>query len=203
MVLPATDALTLSNNAIIKNDKTDLQTEISITENRIRTATSFGLYSLIYNATIIGNPAVDPRTQDLPSNQRNYYDAFVNVGYIVGVDQVTGYWSLNWESQGAETLVAIYSFKTTFNPSSIITQTIDLVDSFFYAQRPVIHVQTTYSGDIDESAFGGSSTIYYEFTIVADQETDTSNFSATLKTYLVTQGIGYTDQNCNVYQMVA
>lgn len=203
MVLPAPDALALSNNAIVKNDKTDLQTEISITENRIRTASSFGLYALIYNATIIGNPAVDPRTSDLPTNQQNYYDAFVNVGYIVGMDNVTGYWSINWESQGVETRVSIYSFKTTFNPSAILAQTIDLITSFFKGQRPVIHVQTTYSGNIDETAFGGSSTTYYEFTIVADQETDMTNFSAPLKTYLTTQGIGYTNSNCNVYQLVA
>jgi hypothetical protein len=203
MVLPALDALTLTNSSLIKNSTTDLQTEVGLAETRIRTAAGLGLYALVYNATIIGNPAVDPRTtNDLPPNQLNFYNAFAESGYIVGLETATGYWSLAWASQGAEHLVTIYSFRTSYNPASIVNQTITTIMTFFEAQIPIVHVNVDYNGFIDQTSFGGVSSTYYEFTIVADQETDTHNFSSTLKTYITTQSFGYTDSNCNVYQMV-
>lgn len=203
MVLPALDAITLTNSSLTKNSTADLQTEVGLAETRIRAATGLGLYSLIYNATIIGNPAVDPRsTTDLPPNQLNFYNAFVAAGYIVGLDTASGYWTIAWAAQGAEHLVSIYTLRTSFNPAAVVNQTINTIATFFEAQLPVVHVNVSYNGFIDQTGFGGVSSTAYEFTIVADQETDTTNYSASLKTYITTQSFGFTNSNCNVYQMV-
>lgn len=204
MVLPASEALSLTNNAITNINDSDVQTEVGLAEAKIRAASGVGLFNISYNATIIGNPPVDPRTTaDLTLTQQSFYNNFINAGYTVGIDIETGYWSIAWASTGAETAVVIYSFRTSFDPTAIITTTINAFVAYFQAQIPIVHATASYNGSIDETAFGGTSSVYYEFTIVANQDLETTNHSAALKTHLIQQGIGYTTGNCAVFQMVS
>lgn len=201
MVLPASDVLILTNNTLLRTSSDDVQLEVSLAEGRIRGAAGLGLYSTHYNATIIGNPQVDPRTHtDLPPNQLQFFELFVDAGYTVSVDTATGYWLFSWNAQGAETLVQIYTFRTTLDPTGIIDLTKVAIENFFASLRPVVHSAITFNNFIDEAGFGGTTSTFYEFTVVTDQQEPT-NLSNGLKTAVLIQGLGYTVNNCNVYRL--
>jgi hypothetical protein len=203
MVLPASDVLILTNNSLLKTNSDDLQLEISLAENRIRAAAGLGLYNTTYNATIIGNPQTDPRLHtDLPPNQLDFFDAFVDAGYVVTVDTATGYWAFSWSAEGAESLVQIYTFRTVFNPTAIIDDTKIAIENFFAALRPTVHSVVSYNNFIDEAGFGGTSSTFFEFTIVTDQQ-DPTDLSNGLRTAVIGQGLGYTINNCNVYRIAS
>jgi hypothetical protein len=205
MVLPAASAQTLSATAIINTNNADLQLEVSLAENKITAATAHGAYQVLYNAQVIGNPAIDPRlfTNDLPINQKDFYNAFIGAGYIVGLDANTGFWSITWAPSGPETMVIVYSFRTTLNPSSpnIVPQTMAAIEAYFNTLTPVVHVYTSYDGFINETGFGGTTSTFYEFTIIAGQYTDRTDHSANVAGFLYTQGLGYNSGNANCYFM--
>jgi hypothetical protein len=202
MVMSATEALNLTTTTVVNNNTSDIKVEVSLAEATIRRAAGLGLFSTTYNARIIGNPAIDPQTTtDLPPNQLEFFELFTEVGYIVTLDNTSGRWLFSWNADGAEAHVAIYSFRTTFDPSAIITSTTNVIQSFFAELRPIVYSTVTFNGDIDEAAIGGTASVFYEFTIVCDQGSDTTNHSAALKTRIVQQGLGYTTNNCFVYNI--
>lgn len=202
MVLAANDAILLTSTSVAAHSGLDIQTEVSLAEASIRSATSFGLYSIPYNATTIGNPAVNPlRTDALTVTQQNFYYSFVNAGYRVGLDPKTGYWLISWEPSGAEQQVAIYSLRTIFEPTNVIADTTTIIVNYFAQLRPTVLTTIKYNGFMDETEFGAPQSVFFEFTIIANQGSDTTNHSVGLKTLLVTQAIGFTDDNCRIYQM--
>lgn len=203
MVLPAASALTLTTNAISATNAADVQQEVTNAETKIRQAAALGVYEIDYNASIVGNPAIDPRlyTSDLPTNQQAFYNAFVNAGYIVGLDTLTGFWSISWANMGPEHNVLVYSFRTTFNPSSVTSQTITAIENFFAALVPIVYTDIAYNGFINESGFGGTTSTFYEFTIIAGQDSDRTSHATALAGFLTTQGLGYTNVNSAVYLM--
>jgi hypothetical protein len=194
MVLPAESALTYTVQAIAATNNSDLSTEVSFAEIKIRAATALGVYVISYNANIVGNPALDPRifTADLPILQQNFYNAFIDAGYIVGLDTLTGYWSINWAASGPETQVLVYSLRTMFDPTTIITQTTNAIMSYFGSLLPVVYTYTTYNGQ---------TATFYEFTVIAGQDSDRTNHAANLLGFLTTRNIGYTDGNLDVLLM--
>jgi hypothetical protein len=201
MVVPASDVLIITNNTLVSTSADDVQLEVSLAEGRIRGAAGLGLFSTTYNATILGNPQVDPRTNtELPPNQLQFFQLFIEAGYTVSVDTATGYWLLSWGAAGPESLVQIYTFRTTFNPSSIISQTKVAIENFFAALRPTVHSTVTYNAFIDEAGFGGTTSTYYEFTIITDQQ-DPTDLSSGLETTIQIQGLGFTSLNSAVYRL--
>lgn len=204
MVLSAADALTLTTNFVSTNNSLDLQTEVSLAEDRIRQATSLGLSEITYDATIIGNPQLDPRaTSDLPQLQLDFFNVFSTASYVVGLDTASGRWFFSWSPSGAETQVSIYSFRTSFDPTAIVNTTTTVIQAYFESIRPIMHSTVSYNGFIDEAGFGGTTSTYWEFTIIVDQTEDLTNHAVNLKASIVAQGLGYTTNNCNVYQLVA
>jgi hypothetical protein len=203
MVLPAAVALSFSENSITTINDSDLQQEVSNAEIKIRAAAALGVFVIKYNATIIGNPAIDPRvfTADLPTLQNQFYSAFIIAGYIVGLDPLTGFWQITWSNFGPETQVLVYSFRTSFNPSGVTARTISAIQTFFGGLVPVVYTDVAYNGFIDEAGFGGSSSTFYEFTVIAGQDSDRTSHATLLKGFLTTQGLGYNSGNCAVYLM--
>lgn len=202
MVLAAGDALLLTTTAVAAQNGTDLQTEVSLAEAQIRSAASFGLYSTNYNATIIGNPGADPSyTDGLSPVQLAFYSGFIGTGFRVGLDPETGYWLIGWESQGPESQVAIYSLRTSADPSDVVDITLAFLRNYFVGLRPSLLATAAYNGFIDEADFGSTTSLYYEFTIIVSQGADASNYSGALRTALINQGLGYTSDNCRIYRL--
>jgi hypothetical protein len=203
MVLSATDAFTLTTNTISRDTDTDIQTEISLVEAKIRSASGLGLYSISYNAKIIGNPEVDPRIYTtLPPTQITFYNLLISAGYSVTIDPASGYWNISWSTIGNDAFVKVYSFRTTYNPTSFADQVITVIKNFFLSLHPVVHSTVKYNGFIDETGFGGVSSTFYEFTIVVDQQDNFDN-STNLKLDIVSQGLGFDNGNCAVYRIVS
>jgi hypothetical protein len=203
MVFLASDAVTLTTNSISNINATDVQLELSLAETKIRQAAADELYRLLYNATIIGNPRANPRiTSTLSANQLSFYNLLINAGYIVGLDLPSGYWLINWEPAGPESLVRVYSFRTIVAPGAVSVQTLAAITAYFAALHPVAHTVAVTNGFINETDFGGSSSTFYEYTIVADQGSDVTDYSAGLKANLITQGLGYNSGNCNSYRLI-
>jgi hypothetical protein len=201
MVLPASEATSLTTTAVAEHSGTDLQTEVSLAEAQIRSAASFGLYSTAYNATTIGNPKV-LQPDALSSVQLAFYNAFIDAGFRISLDPETGYWLISWETQGAESQVAIYSFRTSIDPTAVVDLTTQVIQDFFLGLRPPVLVSIAYNGFLDEADFGATSSLYYEFTVVANQGSDNTNNADALRNALIIQGLGYTIDNCRVYRIV-
>lgn len=201
MVLPAAAALTITNTAITYTDNSEVQVEVSNAEIQVQKATGKGVFAITYNANIVGNPAIDPRmfTADLPPNQQRFYNAFVESGYIVGLDPLCGFWSINWAATGPEAQVLVYSLRTSFDPTAVVDRTISALQVFFNGLVPVVHTDIAYNGNIDETSFGGSASTYYEFTIVAGQDSDRTDHSTLVEGFITTQGLGFNSGNSKVY----
>jgi hypothetical protein len=203
MVFPASSATTFTNNNIALTASNDVQLEINGVEEQIRFATGIGAFEILYNASTIGNPKGPPQVEsNLTPNQETFYTLLINAGYVVTFDSGTGRWKVSWAVAGPEALVNVYSFRTTLAPGGIFTNTINAIEVFFAGLTPVVHSVAVTNGDIDETTFGASADTFYEYTIVVDQEFNTTDYSSALKTYVVSQGLGYLTGNCNVFKMI-
>lgn len=202
MVLSATTALTLTTNAITETNQTNLNQEITLAEAKIRTAAGLRKTKLLYDATIIGNPAGDPHDDaNLPTQtQRDFRDAFTSAGYIVGLDTNSGYWLIDWTETGIEESVTIYSFRTIQAPGAISTQTITAINAYFEGLDPKVRSRAVLTNNLDETTFGATASTFYEYTIVADQP-DTTDHSVNVRAALVAAGLGYLNANCNCFKV--
>jgi hypothetical protein len=204
LVFPALQAQLLTSNSTTFANESDVQLELTLAENQIQVAGSLGQYFVLYNATIIGNPLGDPNIpSNLTVNQQTFYNLFINAGYQVYLDFTTGWWNFTWALTGPEATIVVYTFRTTFVPTSIINTTISTIEAYFASLIPIVHTTTTYNGFINEAGFGGATSTYYEFTIAANQGTDTTDHSVALKAFILIQGLGYNSGNCNAYQLIA
>jgi hypothetical protein len=208
MVFPASQAKIFTDQNIIATAASQVQIEITLCEQKIRFATRQNLYEILYDAKTIGNPKGPPQDpSNLTDNQETFYTLLVNVGYVVGRDTGTGRWSISWAPVGPESLVNVYSFRTSVLPGAIYLQTIAAIQSFFSGQTPTIHsvvtvVQDGSGNQIQQSDFGATDSTFYEYTAVVDQEFDTTDYSASLKIHLTAQGLGYNTGNCQVYKII-
>lgn len=102
MVLNASTAHTMTVDAIAAKDAATLQQEVTNCESVIRTAATKGFYSTLFNAEVIGNPKGNPILDaNLPSAlQRQFRDLFMEAGYTVELDSLSGRWKLTWEAVG-------------------------------------------------------------------------------------------------------
>jgi hypothetical protein len=201
MVLPAQAALTMTNTAVTNTNNAELQLEVNNAQSRINYAISVGSFSIEYNALILGNPNFDPRLyfNSLSILQQQFYTAFIQVGYIVDWDTNTGFWTITWAPTGPETLVLIYSFRVSIDPSAFTAQTITSIQNFFTALVPTVHTVVIYNGFIGESSFGAPTSTFYEFTTIAGQYSDQTNHATALAGYMTTTGLGYNSGNSNVF----
>lgn len=208
MVFPASQAKIFTDQTISLTADTQVQTEISLCEQKIRVATSQSLYEITYDAKIIGNPNGPPQdSANLTTNQETFYTLLVDAGYQVNRDLGSGRWLINWAPVGPETLVNVYSLRTSVLPGAVYVQTIAAIQNFFASQSPVIHsvvtiVQDGSGNQIQESDFGATNSTFYEYTAVVDQQYNATDYSASLKTYMTTQGLGYNTSNCAAYKIV-
>lgn len=199
MTLNATQARNFTNDSISRNLSTDVNGEIQQAENRIRQAAAFGKFKLAYNAQVIGNPPGDPQSATLTTAQQQFLNHFETKGYVVGVDNDSGFWLLDWADAGSEITVSVYSVRTTVAPGAIAAQTISAVNTFFSNRSPVVTSKTTLvdplssGGDVPESDFGAPNSTFYEYIVVADQPND-ANHASDLKATLKASGLGYTDE---------
>lgn len=209
MVLTATQALALTNNTISIHAAQTLQEEVGCAEAQIRTAAGRELFQIRYSAKAIGNPFADPHVDtNLTSDQIAFRDAFVNAGYFVDLDEETGLWLISWELVGPATVVTVYSVRTIVVPGAIITQTVDRLNDYFEQLVPVVRSRSEFvnigpGGDIDESDFGATNSVFYEYVVVTEQP-DSTDHSAALKTWLVAAGLGYqtTPTNVEIYRTI-
>lgn len=203
MVFPASQAQNLTDNAISSTNSREVQLEITLCEQQIRTATGLGLFHIIYNAKILGNPKGPPQiSNNLSDNQEDFYNLLIHAGYVVTFDSPTGRWNISWAPVGPETLVAVYSFRTTVVPGAIYALTIAAIESFFTNQIPTIKSVVVIDGDIHESDFGGTDSVFYEYTAVVDQEFDNTDNSSPLAEFVISQGLGYNSGNCAAYKLI-
>lgn len=203
MVFRATDAATLTSNTITSVNATDVQLEITLSENKIRLAAANELYSITYDATIIGNPAGNPQiATNLSPNQQSFYSLLIGAAYKVSIDLLTGRWLISWSPQGPETEVQVYSFRTIVAPGAIFTNTKNAMIAYFASLSPIAHCIAVVNGDISETAFGGVNSVFYEYTATVDQGVDQTDHSAGLTAYVIAQGLGYNSGNCASFKLI-
>lgn len=209
MVLQATEAAQITETAtLIQNDRA-IKDEVFLTENQIRRAGGKQLTETVYNAQIIGNPVASPSDDaHLTELQIQYRDVFVNAGYVVTLDEDTGWWKFDWSATGVEQTSVVYSIRTTVTPGAVSDDTIDLIEEFFALQSPAVTARASIveinGGDIDEGDFGAPASTFYEYHAVVSQgQQQATDFSNDLTDYLVTQGapLGYAVGNVKSYRV--
>lgn len=209
MVLQASDAQDITLTAIEVQSARALADEIFLTEAQIRRAGRRHRFDTVYNAQILGNPAGDPSDDEkLTPVQIEYRDYFVDADYVVTLDPDTSWWKFDWASVGPEQSSVIYSIRTTVTPGAVADDTMDLIEEFFAGQNPVVTARVSIveinGGDIDESDFGATASVFYEYTAVVTQtQQQDTDFSADLTSYLETQGapLGYAAGNVQAYRI--
>lgn len=199
MTLTANQANQYTMDTIVTNANSDLATELQFAERQIRDRIRAELFTLDFNATIIGNPTDDPSdSANLTPLQLAFRDHFTGGGYKVGINPQSGFWVLNWSDVGAEILTSLYSIRTTVTPGAIAQQTIDSINNFFDSLALRATSRTSLipfgGGDINENDFGAPSSTFYEYTALVNQQDDADN-SIGLKTALRASGLGYVDDN--------
>lgn len=191
MALSAQLANQLTNDSAQRNLDRDVRDEITLAESQIRQRAGLGLFTLSFNARIIGNPIGNPQNDDaLTERQIDFREHFIDLGYLVSIDPQNGNWFLNWEDVGAESKVSVYSIRTTVTPGAISQQTIDVIDNFFDGLTPSATSKTEFTGDLDETLFGATTSNFYEYTSVVEQQDDTDHSSGVLDA-LRASGLGY------------
>ncbi len=205
MVLSASSAATLTQNAITVQDNRLLVDEVGMAESAIRNASGRQLFKIAYNATKIGNPPLDDLDQGLTDMQQEFLDTFKDAGYIVRRDEDSGFWLLRWDATGAEELVRLYSVRTIVTPGTNQSQTITAINTFFENLAPKATVRTVLvnpagsGGNIDETQFGATASTFYEYVALVQQGTDLDH-AAALKTFLVNSAIGFASNNVAAYK---
>lgn len=204
MVLAATTANNYTATATSNQNSSDLQREVDLTERSIRNAANRKKFYTRFDARIIGNPVADPNDDSkLTPTQIAYRDAFVNAGYLVTIDALTGFWGLSWASQGATGVVSVYSVRTTLTAGAISSSTATLITDYLNGLIPSSKAQVTFNtngsgGDISESDFGGTNSPYYEYVVVVQQQNPVTDLSAGITTVLTSSSLGYTSTPSNV-----
>lgn len=202
MVLSSASAFQLTSAAITIQDQSDLAKEVAQVENRVRTAANLRKFTIEYNATIIGNPYGDVSVDsNLTAIQIEFRDLFVNAGYVVGrTDQ--GFWLISWDQQGPEQVVSVYSVRTTVTPGAVSAQTITLLNNYFLGSTPAATSKVVLVNDLDETTFGATSSVFYEYVILVHQQDPTENRSSTVQSILNSSGLGYNNTNTEVFKLV-
>lgn len=211
MVLQASDAQNITLTAAEVQGQRALADEIFLTEATIRRAGRRIKTHTVYNAQILGNPAGDPSDDEkLTPLQVEYRDYFVDAGYVVTLDPDTSWWKFDWASVGAEQTSVVYSIRTTVTPGAVADDTMDLIEEFFAAQNPVVTARVSIveinGGDIDESDFGATASVFYEYTAVVTQgQQQDTDFSSDLTDALALttegQALGYAAGNVQAYRI--
>ncbi len=210
MTIPASQALNYTNSAIERTNSAEVATEIKLTESSIREASSQQRFKVTHNAKLIGNPEGDPFDDSrLTLPQIDYRNSWVAAGYQVARDEDTGYWIISWETIGPEEVVTQYSVRTTLDPTIVIgsstvsEETTDQLDIFFDGVTPSAtsnsFIVPIDGGDIDETDFGATTSVYYEYIILTTQSV-TTDYSDDIKTSLIANVSGYTPSNLMVYK---
>lgn len=204
MVLTALNANNYTQTAITVQEDAELQQEIDLTERAIRNAATRQKFDLVYDARIVGNPFDNPQIDgNLTPVQISYRDAFISAGYFVTIDGVSGMWKFSWSDIDIETLVSIYSIRTTVSPGAVSTQTISAINEYFAAIIPAVTAKTSLvnvgsGGDIDEALFGATPSTFYEYIAIVRQQDTDADYSSGIKTALVTTTLGYLNTPSNV-----
>jgi hypothetical protein len=199
MTLTANQANQFTQDSIATTMSQEVLNELQRAENQIRSRARAGVFTLDFNATIIGNPSGDPIDDaNLTPTQIEFRDHFTDDGYKVGISPQTGFWLLNWANVGAEILTSLYSVRTTVTPGAVEQQTIDTINTYFNTldlrATSLSSLVPFGGGDIDENDFGAPSSVFYEYTALVNQQDDTDH-SFDLKTALRSSGLGYVDDN--------
>lgn len=204
MVLPVSQAQSYTNTAIINTTTEDVTREVQITEGAIRTAAGQERFKVNHNARIIGNPLGDPNVdENLNEPQIAYRDVYINAGYMVGLDEDTGYWVIDWSFVGPEELVTVYSVRTIELPGGGLSQeTLDQIDLFFSNVLPAVtstaYIISINGGDIDETDFGGTPSVFYEYQVIVTQPND-DDHSTDLRNSLTANITSYVDAPSNIF----
>lgn len=204
MVLTAPAANNYTNIAIDIQSSSYVQREVDLAERSIRNAANRQQFQILFNARIIGNPVDDPQNTDaLTPDQKAFRDTFVNGGYLVSLDTDSGLWRLSWASAGAESVVSVYSVRTTVTPGAVSAATIAAINEFFNAQIPVVTSKTSLlnvgpGGDTDEGSFGGTTSVFYEYIATVQQQDPLTDYSTALRTALTQTSLGYINVPSNV-----
>jgi len=204
MVLTAPAANIYTNLAIDIQSSLAVQREVDLAERSIRNAANRQQFQILFNARIIGNPVDDPQNAEaLTPDQIAFRDTFVNGGYLVSLDTDSGLWRLSWGSAGAESVVSVYSVRTTVTPGAISAATIEAINEFFGAQIPVVTSKASLlnvgpGGDTDEGTFGGTASVFYEYIATVQQQNPLTNYSTALRTALTQTSLGYVNVPSNV-----
>lgn len=206
MTIPASQALSYTNNSIERTNSAEVATEIKLTEGEIRDASSQGRFKVTHNAKLIGNPEGDPFDDSrMTDTQIAYRDSWVSAGYQVARDEDTGYWIVSWETLGPEQVVTQYSVRTILDPSGGTTEqdTIDQLNLFFDGVTPSAtsdaFIVPVNGGDIDESDFGAATSTYYEYIVLVTQSV-TDDYSSDIETSLIANVPGYSPTNMKAYK---
>ena len=193
MTITAEQANQFTLDTIANNADRDVTNEAQNAESQIRNEVGREKFETAYNAIIIGNPDADPIDNvNLTAEQILFRDHFIDDGYKVGRDPISGFWLLDWAEVGAEILTSVYSVRTTVTPGAIAQQTIDVINNYFNTLALRATSETVLNGDITEGDFGAPNSVFYEYTSKVNQQDDTNN-SAGLKTALRASGLGYVD----------
>lgn len=201
MALSSSQANQYTLQAIQQSLEQDVINEIRNAEQQIRsTISNQQVFKTSFFASIIGNPSGNPNVVTLSDRQQQFFDHFVNQGYFVNVDTENGNWLLDWSQVGGvPATVHLYSVRTTVSPGAVSAATISAIDNFFGTLIPVAISNTvladtdpTSGGDIPETDFGASGSVFYEYLSVVQQQ-DSADHSLGLKTALRASGLGYVD----------
>lgn len=207
MVLSAIDAGVLTSNSTQVHQEQTLVQEVRMAERSIRNAATRELFKIRYNAVNIGNPPLDDLT-GFTELQQSFYDTFVSAGYIVGRDADTGFWLIRWEASGPEALVSVYSLRTTVTPGANAAQVIARLKLYFTELEPTVTARaflvnpTGSGGDVPETAFGATNSVFYEYLVVATQGNDIDHATA-LRSFMISGPFGFLNSPSNimVYKM--
>jgi len=186
-----------------------LSSEMTLCEGFIGNAVNKGLFYIVYNSILCGNPLNNGSSVISPSVltplQQAFYNSLITAGYIVTLDSPSGFWNISWNETGFETLTTVYSLRTTLTPGAIAATTITAINTFFKTQIPVVTSRAQLldlgaGGVMDETTFGATASTFYEYSIVVSQM-NAINYAIALKAYLIAENIGYVTGNCMVYKI--
>lgn len=190
MTLSASTAYSLASNAASVHDTDQVNQEISLAEMRIQNAATYGLFTVAYGASLIGNPSSDPSVDaSLTTNQLAFRNAMQAAGFVVSRDSATGYWQFDFAQEGPEQTVTVYEIHTSVTPGPVSAQTVTLLTTFFHDLNPTV----TSKIYIGASAISGT----YIHLCVVQQQTNT-DLSTDIRASLTAAGLGYSNGNTTV-----
>lgn len=192
MTVSASQAFLLSTNSAEVQQNDVVNQEVTLAEQRVLATATFGLFSIIYSAVLVGNPNTDPTVDaNLTPNQLAFRNAMQTAGYIIGRDDATGFWTLDWAEEGPEFSVSVYEINTSVTPGPVSAQTITTVDLFFSNLVPPGTARLLLA-----AAVFPATSLYVHLVIVSQQ--NTIDNSTGLLGALTASGLGYSGGNTSV-----